>query len=672
MAEDSLVKLWRKRIEIAIKKRDAHFKNWADHFIAAYRGKVDKNLFTGEQYEKFSNYIFSIEESIEGSSYYRNPEITAESQNPDYEDNESVVAGILNKLYSKEVLGMQGTNRKIRLDARLCGYGVGMARNEFKYDEVIEDEPVPDSTFIGGIKDNVKKLLGREEPKKEGNRQIIPKEDNMRYDRLSPKEVLFDWTQEFGMHDWCVRIRHEKASYVQTSEEFDENAKRITRWDVGGIQDVVGEKHIDAYKNEPDFRYKTLYEIHDLKTKRILILPQAEDFFIRDTEYPYELPRGMLNVLWYADDPGPDGFYPLIPVANYYNEAMEMNYMMTKLEEWVDISRPRYGINVNALSEKQSKVNFERGKMGSLISFKDSVMGNFQKFGGESIGQDFHQWFNISKDNLHTQSGKTEYDMGQPQKGRTATESVYIQEGSKARPFRAEQQFYDFLVEQIRTIHAIAQKELSRSFYIKVRGEEGLSWYKETQGEEEKPVAVSKDRLQGEYVFKFDLSTILRPDPIVEREQDLKLAEYLINPMLRQALREEGKRTLISDFSEKILKKFGHHGRIIVDVDVMSQEQENMIMLQTGQYLPPNPDEDHQEHLKVMEQFLSSPMFAYLKSKAESEEDPEAQARIAGGLQGIVVHQEQTYALHKEMEAVKVKPLQTEIERPSEMMRKMM
>lgn len=285
-----------------------------------------------------------------------------------------------------------------------------------------------------------------------------------------------------------------------------------------------------------DEPFCVLWEIWDKKERKIYVMADGGEKFLREEPWPFDY-EGFPMVFLYFDEPAAirrqrsitesnvsqyaQGPFPLSPVGVWYElnhvlnvaESMTVEAMKRRMSKWAFQKGTLEESQIEKLSRPLTNAFVEtNGPPDSIRELRSQDFGN----GEAAVVGRFNTW-------LYQISGVSANARGSQQEGsRTATEAAVIQSNVEARIEEAKDRVRDCVTFSAEILVALMKQFFTKQRIVPVIGNENFIW-----------IPYSRENIQGEYDLEVELITFnpSRSEIAVKQMQDL-LAMTMKMPML--------------------------------------------------------------------------------------------------------------------------------------------
>jgi hypothetical protein len=318
--------------------------------------------------------------------------------------------------------------------------------------------------------------------------------------RLSYRDVVFNIGSIRPPYD-CQWIAQR---IVKPTEEVKDVYKERAAGLRGGPHPALNKEEIKATMFKGDIEFSTLWELHDVRTREVMLLAEGHDRYLREKvswpDYIHEFPFRML--WWNAN---PDNPYPYPDIKAIEPQILEeIKFLGMAINHLKRFAR-QLAAKKGAIDDKEMD-KLEKGIDGSIINVKTN--GNpaeaLVPIQYAPLPPEIFTVLNIL-DGIKTRiSGQPNTDQGAPQRtfSRTEDELIMIQKGSKGRTDRKLNRLEDHMEAVSKDLIAHMQGNFDIEQIIKITGETpqsvieafGDKYDRQTQS-----IKFTKDDIQGEY-----------------------------------------------------------------------------------------------------------------------------------------------------------------------------
>lgn len=427
-------------------------------------------------------------------------------------------------------------------------------------------------------------------------------------DWCDPRSIVFDWRAVEAK-----KIRWIAQEIVMPRADVEALGLRISPNYVGKLPEWLSDR--DKQANDfssygssatkgPQGDLVVFWEYHDLVQNTIdwvLLDGPAEDwFFMTETSlnpYPFEGSCFKPLVLT-ADDDDLIGITDIQPVQD---QILAINRMRTREVHHLD----NYGTGViyedGAITPK-AREHYLKTPYGWLLKVAKGFFNKVKFQGTPSIGSDHYNMSQVHKDEMRTTLAITDYQQGGSDVQRKATEAQIITSAASLRVEEKRDIISDFVIELVRALAAMIQKFDDEEDFYNVANEEFdddfIEVLKNKYGYNPKIpfLGISKDKIQGEFDFSFNLEDMIMQPKQVRAAQLARSLESVKDPHILKKLEDKG-----FDIVEAVIDMFELNG-----VDMKKYKKGGPVqltavmeneMFKKGMEVPePHPKDDDDEH----------------------------------------------------------------------------
>ena len=609
---EELFQIWKKRLKIA---RDLHKEkviDWADKVFKEYSGEAKTNQDTNERYSQMAQVIIAVEETVQPHLFFQLPRMTATAKAPQWEKRERLVEAVVNHEYqdikpSGHTIELE--NELVILDARLLPFGV--TKTTYEVEGEILEEPQDQ-----GAMDKFKNMLtGGAPPMNET--PVITKENGHVTNRSNPLKIFLDYSADHITKQKFVIEMMDVTKEDLNRPRYEQDKVMLLEPSSVLLPDYGTGKKVekDKYKDDPDFKGFRIYEVHDLENKVIHTMSDGYEDFI-EFNRPYPIPEGsQYSFCWFIEVP--NQVYPAPPIKFYRQRASEFSYIYSQVSEQIDKFLPKIVIDINRLT-KDAQDKYRISGLGAVIESEGPPSGAIEVVNPQ-VQPDLFKYMAMIKELMNLEAGVNDYETAVPEE-RKATEAKIIDSGTRARRFKPKKRVKGFIINQAHTIWQTLMVNVSEERFTKILGEnDAMEWWEDPETGKN---TWTKEDIEGDYWFDFDVESITPKDEQVRMVQNEKSMQTVLNPNLKMGLLQEGQELLLSGIFEKYAKEnlgIKDKTRIMRPLNGLEPGDEHTLWM-TGQY--PQISEREQKdpefmlkHVGAHELFINSPGFQSLPNE---------------------------------------------------------
>ena len=456
------------------------------------------------------NMIFSVLRSMVPQVYFRNPHVTVTptKPGPEHEFHARLVEDIDNWLLRE--LSVKYEMKKMINDAFLCGTGTGF----IGYDSQFGYSP---SKSIG--QQNVASITQFD---KQGNRieyqsQITP--GMPWFLRARPEDVIYPWgCESAGNAMWTALRVFRPLKDVQADPKYkntsDLKGSYVQSRTIahGAIRDEFNDGEFK------DFEWVELFELHDTKTKEIVVFTMDHDKFLRKEEDVMQVEGLPVQTLVF--NPDPDFIYGIPDARIIEPQLLELNEVRTQAMKHrrVDILKFLYkrGSMTKEAMDRLLSEDVQAGvEINADSSLRDAViplnpgasgiLADLERM-GEVIRGDVREMVGFSRSTAGEYQGKTHI---------SAAETGVVSAANQIRLDERRDIVADVLTNIIRKLNQIIFTHWTEPMVRSVVGPDGAKYW----------LKFKPSEIKGEYGLKIDPSNAIPVTPELRKKEANEMAQ---------------------------------------------------------------------------------------------------------------------------------------------------
>lgn len=552
------------------------------------------------------NTIYSNNNTIRPTLYFKDPRMTAKPTKPRFKvergtDEEG------NQI-ERKVIGDDG--KPIMVDnytaARLISVKINHIIREIKFKKttrkVISDNLCPYG--IGWYKVGYTNLTVGSEAK-EGDKQI-----QYWVKRVDPRNVVYDWMST----DIDEDCRFIAERLVMTRKKALKRNWNVPKSYKCVLPDFLKEKSDKAKKGASEDDLLIVWEYHDLESNYIrwILDDKSEEIIeLESSEDPYPF-EGSCYVPLVLNDNN-DDIIGLSDVEPVEDQAKAINRIRTKQTRHIDMFGTRTDYEDGAILDSDID-NCMKNDHGLYLKWQAGGLNKSRVNPTPPMGNDNYQMDSIHKEDIRTTLGITDYQQGGAQ-SRTATEGNIIQNAANIRIEERRDIIYDAVIEVVRRLAAMVQHFCGEDEFMNIADEnfddEFVDVLKNEFGYNPKIpfLHLSKDRIQGEYDWEFQIDDMISRPKEVQLQQWTNLLSVIgSSEFLMKGIEEED-----VSMGKVVRKVFELAGADIDEVKrggpaQIPEEVENQMFLNGMEVPEPHRKDHHDSHILSHDRLVSELM----------------------------------------------------------------
>ncbi|MHA2120663.1 MAG: hypothetical protein ACW990_05585 [Promethearchaeota archaeon] len=510
------VKIWQARINVARKIREKKLKDLTKHieFYEGIQWHIDDEV-TSLKDRSTINLIFANIKKELPYLYFQNPTAVVNAQRPEFELNAFAMKELLNA-YAKNDNKTE-LKKHVRLAILDAKFSFGCLK--VSYTPRFMDNSYYGKPKVTGYDEFGFPIFLRNE---QGNilldnRDKIITKDLYYVERVSPRELLIDpeCRNSPELASWIGHEVVKPLGYLKDNDLYTNTEKLNKNVDIADVfkstlfktnEEVSAVKEL--YGNEDTEKVKFV-EIYDLKRKKLLVLPDNHNSFIRNSAIRLN-PFSFLKF-----NEKPDEFYPISDVSQEVPLQQEINVGNSMMITHARRSARKYyyteetfrGIDdVEGLEAMKDPDDLTLVKIAEYDKPPAPVQMAVQD---PSVYQNLFQ----SKINFNEVSGSTEMERGLTERRKTKGEAQFQEGHSSIRRGDKQSLVADFITDTYEKLAKLMQATLSVPQAIKIIGPTGMFWTEVKGGD-----------IQGELSYDIEVSDLRPQIPELDR---VELGEFI-------------------------------------------------------------------------------------------------------------------------------------------------
>lgn len=496
LREQNLVKFWQDQLTLGVKFREKYISS-----------KTLKDRYTQyrEGIEGCPNYLFAYIRSLIPRIYFKNPGIVVQPRKKEYKNQARVVEALC--MWLIDELGIKKVIKRAILHACLSGFGVVKIGYDSEFGFVPELSIDEEGSPTQWNKEDERRRIEYNINVKSGMPWVCD---------VHPLDIIVPWgTTKVEDMPWICHVVVRRLEDVKADNKY-KNTKDLK----GGFSPEFGKMNFKGAP--PNEEYCLLFEIRDLKNKRMVVISEGRVLLDIEDELQIEgLPFEFL--VFNEDMESVFGISDALVLRNELNELKEIRD---------SISQHRRLSCLKFITSKGSLMSSEKDKLlspvphaviecdgppgSSVVTLQPNIPAELWKEEQDRIAT-IRELIGLSRLQVgeFASMGKTP---------RSAQEILAVQEAIEVRSEERRDIVADFLTNIMRKVLQVVFKFWKTPKVIKVIGSKGEEWVEFT-GEE----------IAGEYTFKILPETLFPITKAVRYQQAMELfAMFRNDPMIDQ------------------------------------------------------------------------------------------------------------------------------------------
>lgn len=514
-SEYKKVQLWKARIAVARKIRKDRLKD-SKQLIRYYEnlqweGIDDLPILNDKT---TINLIFANFKKELPNLYFQNPTPIVNPKRGEFALNAYAMQELL-KFYTKFNMGIE-LKKHVRLAILDAKYAFGTLK--VSYTPKFGVNPNANKAIIAGYNSFGEPLFLTDE-----NNNIVAEPENIivselyYVERISPLEMLIDaeCRNFINRAKWVGQEIVKPLNYLQNNKLYENTEFLSSNVELTEIfKDVFNKttEEISAVKelDTDDSKQVRFVEIRDFENNELLVLPDGEDFFIREEPIVVKNTYSFLKF-----NESPDNFYPLPDWRIEKPLQREINIGQSQFITHMRRASRKYYYGPNTFAGEDEDKEIEKAKNPEDMSFfKISDYGQPpQPLETAQMDASIFQYFYQSRSNYNEVVGSTEMERGLVERRKTKGEAVFQEGHSAVRKGDKQGLVADFIVETYKNLAELMQHTLTVPQAIQIIGNTGIFW-----------TEVNSKDIKGEFFYDIEISDMRPQIPEIDRQE---LSEFI-------------------------------------------------------------------------------------------------------------------------------------------------
>lgn len=474
--EEAQVRLWLDRVNVAKRWRDRiHEDMGVPRFIDEYNGKYNVRL-ANMTVPPVNDVFAYIQASIAGL-YFKNPYVAVNPKKKGTILGSYILESAVN-YYFRELNTKEEVEKEI-VDSLLTGDG------------------------FHKVGKNVK-TVGTAETLKLADEQIYSV-------RVSWKDIVFNiGTREIAKDSVWMAQRIVRPTY-EVKEMFPGNDDLV-----GGPHPSLTKGEIESAQFKGDLNFSTLWEIHDVKTRKIYLVAEGyyKKFLKKPSKWPDYMDEFPFQNLWF--NLVPDEPYHMSDIKPWEPQILEKIKLVAMLLNHVKRWSRQLLVKEGAIANSQL-TKLEQGIDGAMIMTKANPAECAQVLQYAPMPPEVFTCIQILDQISKEVNGQPSVDRGAPEatKSRTLGELEYIKAGAKGRTDRKIQRIEKHMENIARHLIMHMKADFDVEQAVKITGEPPdvvLKAFGDRYDPVSNTVTFTKDDITGEYDVEVKAGSTLALD----------------------------------------------------------------------------------------------------------------------------------------------------------------
>jgi len=291
------------------------------------------------------------------------------------------------------------------------------------------------------------------------------------------------------------------------------NLKGSSELKFSGTDDDGMAKDPEYFGNMKDLERNKLYEIWDIVNKRVVVFADKLDYPIRDSEWLWDIKGYPCNVLMFNEDI--EEFDPIPDFRAIEGTVLLKTKLRRKMWELFSKLNRQYVYDADILTKESELQNMIDSPTGGLTGVHakgrsiDSVIKPLNDF---VLNDSYFSLSQIADSDIERMSGISDFQRGlMSEVKRTATEMLNLSSVQNLRVDFKKQQIVDFMEKNTQLMIELLQCCADQSKQQKVKQDSQVIF-----------AAWDKDKIQGKYSVRIDISSMAKQNPEIKQKQALE------------------------------------------------------------------------------------------------------------------------------------------------------
>ena len=497
---------WKEEIKAGVKYRTIYgqAKKWKS-YKNMYRGFWSKDIVP-------VNMIYAVGRSLVPQVYFRDPKVAIMPKRPGFAAHATVLERIDNYLIKE--MGIKQQLKSGVLDCYLMGRGPGI----LGYDSEYGFNP----SFTVGSRDADSGLtqFGKKGQRIEYTDEV--KNGMPWYLRCSPEDFIVPWgTRRFEEARWFAMrkmrpLRDVKESPLYTKKE---NLTGAFYTKLDGSEDGNTESLTRHTEHDGDSNWVELFEIHDKRTGKVMVLSLDHDKFLRMEQDELQIEGLPAKILGFNEDPD---FFWWTPDARLIEvQQEEINDIRTMARKHRRVGLLKMLVDSNMKKDELAKLL--DGDVKAVARVDVGPQGDIRKqvaFLQTHVPPDLISYAREVREDVREIVGFSRNQMGSFEESsgrRTAHEAEIVRAASAIRIDERRDIMADHLESVTRGMNQVVFKNWGAERIIDIVGDNGVRYWVRFTGEE----------LKGEFHYGINPEEALPQDSRTRRADAEKFMEVV-------------------------------------------------------------------------------------------------------------------------------------------------
>lgn len=507
-----------------------------DRILRLYQG-IYPDVYVGDAATDIHvNMFYPNVKQLEPLIFFENPRITIRAQAATFEVgrgvNRRVVDGVSSAQlltdamnYLKNELGIKFEMRRVRLDALLFAYAVGMVGYNAEF----------------GIDEEEREFL---------------KDESFYFVRVSPRDFLIDPNAQSPRGDdarYMGRIVRVPLEDVLDNPNYtNKDREALTRIaDLGGGEDV--QKTERVYQDSPQARMLELIELWvkpSFQERRkgdpgkVVVLAKKFDKPLRVDDWPYQIEGFPFEIVQF--NPLPDRFVGMADIDTYEPQQREKSAIRSAMVNHIRRGGNRKIVAASDVTEEEI-VKFMKSDDWAILQVGGDPRTKVMIVPDAPIPPDVYNVDQLIERDANRISGLDDEQRGIRSVGRqTATQVAVLERRSGTRTLDRLDLMADFYVNVTRKLIQLLKQFADQPIPVRIITAFGGVEYR----------SFTKEDIQGEYDVEVDIQSMSPRNEEVERQQFLAYLQILGDAKFQQGLGAQGMTVDMKELVDELNRRF--------------------------------------------------------------------------------------------------------------------
>ena len=519
LTEEQEVMKWLDRISESERFRDQYRRHYDwSIFIQAYKCRWEGIL--PDQIAPY-NYLFSWAKTEVASLYLKDPHVEV---NPI--KRATVEQAKIRELLITDIIRRKKAKRELKkqlLDGLLVGHGWMKTGFEAEFDTILDAE----GQQLQSIVDEDFFLYRVPWGQMTFNTDSV----NVPFDSRWIAQEMWVPIEELKKKKGFKNVKE-----LETQASFAKGAGLATTH--ADAQDGGHDRGSDSSPGEPrmdsGIKFVQIYEIWDLKGKKVHYVAPGVAKFIFQKPWPYSIMKGF-PYSYFNANPVNDEPYGVPDPFTWWDQLIEEMKVDHTIDDHVKKGNRQIVISEDNEIIAESIKDYEEGNTGAILKFRFVTPDKLTTIPFMNVLPDVYPLRNIRKENILNTSGQSAVERGATEKTSTRTfrELALIDRGAKNRRSERMDSFEDTMEDAFSKISALQAEFADVPYYVRVTGKQPQEIQQAIQQRpssnlQDTVTNVSRGELRGFSVTKEDLGST------GEEEFDVEIQAGSTVPMDRE------------------------------------------------------------------------------------------------------------------------------------------